>query len=138
MTLNFLPQKRCVYILATKMVYNLSLGSSAMDNSFMLSIFIGVFFDRKLNLIPHIKYIKYILQEGILQQLRTISGRDWCGDWTTVLRIYQTHIRSKMDYGCIAYGLTRRPYLTELYKAYSIQSPTKVEIMLQGIYNIIH
>ena len=57
--LNFLPQKRCVCILATRMAYNLSLVSSAMDNSFMLSIFFGVFFDRKLNLIPHRKYIKY-------------------------------------------------------------------------------
>ena len=59
MALNFLPQERCVCILATKMAYNLSLVSNAMDNSFILSIFIGVFFDRKLNLIPHIKYIKY-------------------------------------------------------------------------------
>ena len=59
MALNFLPQERCVCILATKMAYNLSLVSNAMGNSFILSIFIGVFFDRKLNLIPHIKYIKY-------------------------------------------------------------------------------
>ena len=44
MTLNFLPQKRCVCILATQMAYNLSLVLNAMDNSFMLSIFIGVFF----------------------------------------------------------------------------------------------
>ena len=59
MASNFLPQERCVCILATKMAYNLSLVSNAMDNSFILSIFIGVFFDRMLNLIPHIKNIKY-------------------------------------------------------------------------------
>ena len=56
MALNFLPQERCVCILATKMAYNLSPVSNAMDNGFILSIFIGAFFDRKLNLIPHIKY----------------------------------------------------------------------------------
>ena len=59
MARNFLPQKRCVCIFATKMAYNLSLVSNAMDNSFLLSIFICVFFDRKLNIIPHLKYIKY-------------------------------------------------------------------------------
>ena len=59
LALNFLPQKRCVCIFATKMAYSLSLVSNAMDNSFILSIFIGVFFDRKLNFTPHVNNIKY-------------------------------------------------------------------------------
>ena len=35
-------------------------------------------------------------------------------DWTTLLRIYQSHIRSKLDYGCIVYGSARRSYLAVL------------------------
>ena len=54
------------------------------------------------------------LQEGLLHLLRIISGRDWGSDLTTLLRIYQSHIRSRLDYGCIVYGSTRRSYLTIL------------------------
>ena len=109
MALNFLPQKRCVCIFATKMAYNLSLVSNAIDNSFLLSIFIGVRFDRKLNLFPHIKYIKYNCRKAYYNSCALYPAVIGV---VTELRIYQSHIRSKMDYGCIAYGSTRRPYLT--------------------------
>ena len=49
-----------------------------------------------------------------LQLLRVISSKDWGGDRTTLLRIYQSHIRSKLDYGCIVYGSARRSYLAVL------------------------
>ena len=45
-----------------------------------------------------------------LQLLRVISSMDWGGDRTTLLRIYRSHIRSKLDYGCIVYGSARRSY----------------------------
>ena len=51
----FSPTKTLRVHFGKKMAYNLSLVSNAMDNSFMLSIFIGVFFDRKLNLILECK-----------------------------------------------------------------------------------
>ena len=45
-----------------------------------------------------------------LQLLRVISSKDWGGDRTTLMRIYRSHIRSKLDYGCIVYGSARRSY----------------------------
>ena len=49
-----------------------------------------------------------------LQLLRVISSKDWGGGRTTLLRIYRSHIRSKLDYGCIVYGSARRSYLAVL------------------------
>ena len=49
-----------------------------------------------------------------LQLLRVISSKDWGGDRTTLMRIYRSHIRSKLDYGCIVYGSARRSYLAVL------------------------
>ena len=75
--------------------------------------FLGLFFDKKLSFIPHIKYIKDKCRKA-LQLLRVISSKDWGGDQTTLLRIYRSHIRSKLDYGCIVYGSARRSYLAVL------------------------
>ena len=62
---------------------------------------------------PHIKYMKDKCRKA-LQLLRVISSKDWGGDRTTLLRIYRSHIRSKLDYGCIVYGSARRSYLAVL------------------------
>ena len=75
--------------------------------------FLGLFFDKKLSFIPHIKYMKDKCRKA-LQLLRVISSKDWGGDRTTLLRIYRSHIRSKLDYGCIVYGSARRLYLAVL------------------------
>ena len=75
--------------------------------------FLGLFFDKKLSFTPHIKYMKDKCRKA-LQLLRVISSKDWGGDQTTLLRIYRSHIRSKLDYGCIFYGLARRSYLAVL------------------------
>ena len=65
--------------------------------------FIGLFFN----------YMKDKCREA-LQLLRVISSKDWGGDQTTLLRIYRSHIRSKLDYGCIVYESERRSYLAVL------------------------
>ena len=75
--------------------------------------FLGLFFDKKLSFIPHIKYMKDKCRKA-LQLLRVISSKDWGGDRTTLLRIYRSHIRSKLDYGCIVYGSAKRSYLAVL------------------------
>ena len=112
----FCPQKFYVYIFVTKMAHSLSLISNYMDNSFLLksrSNFLGLLFDRKRNFIPHINYMKYKCRKA-LQLLLVISSKDWGGDRTPLLRIYRSHIRSKLDYGCIVYGSARRSYLAVL------------------------
>ena len=58
--------------------------------------FLCLFFDKNLNFIPHIKYMKDKCRKA-LQLLRVISSKDWGGDRTTLLRIYRSHIRSKLD-----------------------------------------
>ena len=75
--------------------------------------FLGLFFDKKLSFTPHIKYMKDKCRKA-LQLLRVISSKDWGGDRTTLLKIYRSHIRSKLDYGCIVYGSARRSYLAVL------------------------
>ena len=62
MALNFLPQKRCVFLLKKNDLQpepSLKLYVQQLPLEEKVK-FIGVFFDRKLNFIPHIKYIKYI------------------------------------------------------------------------------
>ena len=49
-----------------------------------------------------------------LQLLRVISSKDWGGDQPTLLRIYRSYIRSKLDYGCLVYESARRSYLAVL------------------------
>ena len=75
--------------------------------------FLCLFFDRKLSFIPHIKYMKDKYRKA-LQLRRVISSKDWGGEQTTLLRIYRSHIRSKLDFGCIVYGSARRSYLAVL------------------------
>ena len=35
-------------------------------------------------------------------------------DWTTLLKLYGSLVRSKLDYGCIIYGSARKSYLQML------------------------
>ena len=114
--LKFLPQKLCVYIFATKMAYNLQPGLKLYGQLLPVEVkvkLLGVFSDRKLNFIPHIKYIKVKCRKA-LQLLRIISSKDWGGDQTTSLSIYRSHIRFKQDYGCILLGSERQSYLMAL------------------------
>ena len=62
--------------------------------------FLGVWFDSKLNFITHLKYVKAKCVKA-LNLLKVVSNKDWGGDRKTLLRIYRSHIRSKMDYACI-------------------------------------
>ena len=75
--------------------------------------FLGLIFDRRLNFKAHIEYTKDRCKKA-LQLLRVISSKDWGGDRATLLRIYRSHVRSKLDYGSIVYGAARRSYLAVL------------------------
>ena len=72
--------------------------------------FLGVVFDRKLTFLPHIKQLKASCQ-GALNILKTISGADWGADRISMLRLYRSLIRSKLDYGCIVYGSAKPCHL---------------------------
>ena len=65
--------------------------------------FLGVIFDRKLSFIPHIKHLKDKCTKA-LNLLRVVVHTSWGADQETLLHLYRSLIRSKLDYGCIVYG----------------------------------
>lgn len=75
--------------------------------------FLGVIFDKKLSFIPHIKALKLKCLKAI-NLMKVISSTDWGGDKKTLLNIYRSLIRSKLDYGSIVYGSARKSYLKQL------------------------
>ena len=75
--------------------------------------FLGVIFDKKLNFLAHIKYLKLKCQKA-LNLLRVVSSMDWGADRRVLLRLYRCLIRSKLDYGCIIYGSAPKSYIRQL------------------------
>ena len=49
-----------------------------------------------------------------LNLLKVLSHTSWGADWTTLLKLYRSLVRSKLDYGCIIYGSARKSYLQML------------------------
>jgi len=74
---------------------------------------LGLIFDRKLTFLPHLKYLKAKCQKA-LDILRVLANTDWGSDRETLLLLYRSLIRSKLDYGCVVYGSARRSYLRML------------------------
>ena len=72
--------------------------------------FLGVIFDKKLSFIPHIHYLKVKCHKA-LQLLRVVEHTDWGADKSTLLKLYRSLVRSKLDYGCFIYGSARKSYL---------------------------
>ena len=72
--------------------------------------FLGVIFDRKLSCIPHINYLKAKCHKA-LQLLRVVAHTDWGANKSTLLKLYKSLVRSKLDYGCFIYGSARKSYL---------------------------
>ena len=65
--------------------------------------FLGVIFDRKLSLIPHINYLKAKCHKA-LQVLRVVAHMDWGADKSTLFKLHILLVRSKLDNGCFIYG----------------------------------
>ena len=49
-----------------------------------------------------------------IQLLRTIACTNWRGSKETLLELYCSLIRSRLNYGCFIYGAARKTYLKEL------------------------
>ena len=71
--------------------------------------YLGLIFDKKLSFIPHIKYLKAKCLKS-LNILKVLSQTTWGADRTTLLQLYRSLIRSKLDYGSIVYGSARKSY----------------------------
>jgi hypothetical protein len=75
--------------------------------------FLGLVFDSKLSFKAHIDYLKKKCLKA-MNLLRVVSSTDWRADSTTLLRLYRSLVRSKLDYGCVVYGSVRDSYLQSL------------------------
>ena len=75
--------------------------------------FLGLIWDTKLTFEPHIKYLKARCQKS-LNLLKVLSRTEWGADRTTLLKLYRSLVRSKLDYGCIVYGSASKTALAKL------------------------
>ena len=69
---------------------------------------------KKLTFKAHINYIKTKCGKA-LQVLRVLAHTDWGADKNTLLKIYRTLVRSKLDYSSFIYQSTRKSYLKTLH-----------------------
>ena len=72
--------------------------------------FLHIIFDSKLSFIPHIKHLEEKCTKA-LNLLPVVSHTTWGADQQTLLHLYRSLIRSKLDYGCVVYGSARSSYL---------------------------
>ena len=71
--------------------------------------FLGLIFDKK----QHIRYLKDRCFKA-LNLLRVIAHKDWGADCATLLKLYCSHVRPKLDYGCVVYSCARKSVLESL------------------------
>jgi len=75
--------------------------------------FLGLNWDPKLSWECHISQLKNSCQQS-LNLMKSISAHGWGADQATLLRLYRSMIRSKLDYGCIVYGSASKHILRSL------------------------
>ena len=64
--------------------------------------FLGLIWDPKLNFKEHIKYLKKKCQSS-LNIIKVLAHTDWGASTKTLLKLYRSLVRSKLDYGCVVY-----------------------------------
>ena len=75
--------------------------------------FLGVIFDKKLSFVPHLKDLRLRCQSA-LNAVKVLSNPEWGGDSSTLLTLYRSLIRSKLDYASFVYGSARESYIKML------------------------
>ncbi len=75
--------------------------------------FLGILFDSKLTFSPHIIELKAKCLKT-LNLLKVVAHSEWGGDPSTLLNLYRSLIRSKLDYGCIIYSSAKKTILQTL------------------------
>ncbi|GBN58394.1 hypothetical protein AVEN_95891-1 [Araneus ventricosus] len=103
--------------------------------------FLGVIFDRKLTFLPHILQLRKKCEKS-LNILKVLSCTSWGADRTSLLRIYQAVILSRIDYGCLVYGSPRSAALRRLdtvhHSALRICSGAFRTSPVERLYTICH
>ena len=75
--------------------------------------FLGIIFDKKLTWSSHIDNLKRKVRKS-LDILKVVSSFDWGADKKSLLRLYDSLCRSKLDYGCQIYSSACKTKLKEL------------------------
>ena len=75
--------------------------------------YLGLIFDSRLTWLPHLRNLRLRCSKS-LDILRVVSRQAWGADRTVLLRLYRALIRSKIDYGCQAYGSASKTSLKML------------------------
>ena len=75
--------------------------------------FLGLWWDSHLSFKKHISVLKTLCKEA-LNLIRVVAHLKWGGDRDTLLMLYRTIVRSKLDYGCIVYGTASSANLRQL------------------------
>ena len=75
--------------------------------------FLGLMWDTKLIFEPHFKYLKARCQKS-LNIPKVLSRTELGADQTSLLKLYRSLVRSKLDYGCIVYGSASKAALAKL------------------------
>ena len=98
----------CIFVYFGAFTMNQFLSWMVWRSLSLNSIILGVICD-KLSFIPYINYLKAKCHKA--QLLRVVAHTDWGADKSTLLKIYRSLVRSKLDYGCLIYGSARKFYL---------------------------
>ncbi|GFX60249.1 putative RNA-directed DNA polymerase from transposon X-element [Trichonephila clavipes] len=103
--------------------------------------FLGVIFDRRLTFLPHILHLRKKCEKS-LNLLKVLSNTSWGADRTSLLRVYQAIVLSRIDYGCVAYGSACNSTLQKLdpvhHMALRICSGAFRTSPVQSLYVICH
>ena len=75
--------------------------------------FLGVIFDRKLSFLPHIRDLRLRCMKA-MRVMKVLANPVWGADTKTLLHLYRTLIRSKLDYASVVYGSARKTYIGRL------------------------
>ena len=75
--------------------------------------FLGVIFDKGLTWGPHIRKLKEEVKKS-LNILKVVSSYDWGADRKSLLRLYNSLCKSKIDYACQIYSSAAKSHLKDL------------------------
>ncbi|GBM10819.1 putative RNA-directed DNA polymerase from transposon X-element [Araneus ventricosus] len=115
--------------------------------------FLGVIFDRKLTFLPHVLHLRKKCEKSLnilkfsqkwllCQKTNKQTKTSWGADRTSLLRIYQAVILSRIDFGCMVYGSARPTVLRRLdtvhHSALRICSGAFRTSPVESLYVICH
>lgn len=80
--------------------------------------YLGVILDNKLSWIPHIKGLRATCSSKV-NLLKYLANHGWGADRDTLMKVFKSLIRSKIEYGCTAYSSASEAALKILNPIYN-------------------